>query len=109
VNAARKKSPTKKAASPIPEVVVVVPPRSKAIVPASKPTTGKTATKKRAIATKEVARGKAGKTSRAEIRVEAVRHVPSRLTPQQAKRKGAAPGSRAAKAPSAAKAPRARK
>lgn len=94
----RKTSRTK-VASPIPEVVVVVPPRSKNVVPASKPAVGVSGTRKAAKtrANDPTTRGAARKTSRTEIRAESVRHTPSRLTPQQAKRSRPAPGSRAAK------------
>lgn len=100
MKAPRKTSRTK-VASPIPEVVVVVPPRPKAVVPASERAVGLRGTRKapKTRADHPTTREAARKLSRNEIRAEAVRHTPARLSPQQAKRSRPAPGSRAAKPP----------
>ena len=97
------KAPRRKAsdvvASPIPAPVVVVPPPPTAEVLGTKPEAGKQAGSKRKVAPREHpgSRTIAGKASRTEIRTEVKRRVPSRLSPQQAKHTGVAPGSRAAK------------
>lgn len=98
VSTSRKKSKPS-VASPIPEVQVVVPPPPKAVVPATAPNPGKVGGPKRPVAAREhpKSRDTAGKATRADIRREVTRRVPSRLSPQQAKHKGPAPGSRASK------------
>lgn len=84
--------------APVPAPVVVVPPPPTEELPGAKP--APTSRKSKSPPSRREhpdARTKAGKATRAEIRTEVRRHVPSRLSSQQAKRTGVAPGSRAAK------------
>ncbi len=97
------KTPRKKAAesvySPIKGPILIAPPAPKTVVPSMIPEPGRVGGSKRPLARREhpKARDLTGKASREEIRHETSRRFPSRLSPQQAKHVGKAPGSRAAK------------
>lgn len=97
------KLPRKKATeaiySPVTEPILIAPPPPNTLLPSTISETGKEGGSKRPLTRREHpgARDTSGKASRSEIRRESSRRVPSRLSPQQAKHAGSAPGSRAAK------------